>query len=856
MTSVRSGRGGKKGTLGDSWEYCATPTADGEAWLRLMPYTFRQRAWDLRMQLRLPHFEPLTVYRLIAALGAVALLTAGLVNPSGAPLVAGARYVAVAAMVALVVFSYTSPRVRRHVGWAAYLVNALVVVYLCAMLYATQVDAESLIASFVGVLICGMVLHRVVLVVAFMATACALHVITALAVADPVISPLALTINTVIYTLFVGGLLSMQIVARQQRQRTESIMGAIFDQSSDALLYGDPATTEVISANRAATKLFETNEVNRIGALVRGAFLEKHADENLSAMLDRVLVDPDWDEMIELETASGKRFWGSLALRRLTLPARNLMMVRIKDMTEHRAREAALEAAKEAAEAAAKARSQFLANMSHEIRTPMNGVIGMTSLLSNTALDDEQRRYLEIVRSSSESLLTIINEILDFSKLEAHQVRLEPKRFDVEEAALDALHVVSAQASAKGLELLLHMLPGQHRFFVGDAQRLRQVLVNLLANAVKFTPEGEVELGVEIVPRGEGAAELHFQVLDTGIGIDSAAAETLFEPFVQADASTTRTYGGTGLGLAICKSLVEVMGGEIWMNSEPGAGSVFSFYVVVEQAPARPATEGRELKGCRALVVQTNARAGETLSGTLRAVGMQVELFRSAGELLLRYEAGVADVIIADLHMDDVDGLDLVSVLTSRDPAHPPVILLAPLESRETSEVATIVRKPVRPSHLLQTIEHVLGLDEEGSAAQPRAPESRPSFDQVSVLVVEDNPVNQHVVLQMLANMGAAVDVAADGQEAVEAVGSRSYDLVLMDLQMPRKDGLEATRDIRAAHGAVPRIVAMTANAQAADRSACLEAGMDDFLAKPVSLEDLEGQLRLISGRPSCLAAR
>ncbi len=853
---MQSGPDGTRVLLGGSWDYCATPAADGEAWPRLMPYTFAQRAWDLRMQLRLPHFEPLTVYRLIAVLGAAALLIAGVVNPSGSPLVAGTRYAAAAAMAAMVGLSYTSSRVRRHVGWAAYLVNSLVVVYLCSMLYTTRVDAESLIASFVGVLICGMVLHRVVLVVAFMVTACALHVGTALAVTDPVISPMALTINTVIYTLFVGGLLSMQIVARQQRQSTESIMSAIFDQSSDALLYGNPVTAEVISANRAATKLFETNEVNRIGALVRGAFLEKHADENLSAMLDHVLVDPDWDEMIELETASGKRFWSSLALRRLTLPARNLMMVRIKDMTEHRAREAALEAAKEAAEAAAKARSQFLANMSHEIRTPMNGVIGMTSLLANTALDDEQRRYLEIVRSSGESLLTIINEILDFSKLEAHQVRLEPKRFDVEEAALDALHVVSPQASAKGLELLLRMLPGQHRFFVGDAQRLRQVLVNLLANAVKFTSRGEVELGLEIVPRGEASAELHFQVLDTGIGIDPAAAGTLFEPFVQADASTTRTYGGTGLGLAICKSLVEVMGGEIWMTSEPGAGSVFSFYVVVEQAPARPATEGSELKGRRALVVQTNARAGEILSGALRAVGMHVERFTSGRELLLRYETGAADVIVADLHMDDVDGSDLVGVLTSRDPAHPPVMLLAPLESRETCDVATILRKPVRPSHLLQTIEHVLGLDEEGSGTLPRAPESRPSFDEVSVLVVEDNPVNQHVVRQMLANMGAAVEVAGDGQEAVEAVAARGYDLVLMDLQMPRMDGLEATREIRAAHGATPRIVAMTANTQPADRSACLEAGMDDFLAKPVSLDDLERQLRLISRPPSRSAAR
>ena len=479
----------------------------------------------MRFQIRLLEVQPLTTYRLLAALGSLALVIAGWLHPTGAVEVTAARYVTVAALLTLLGLSYASEQVRRHIGWAALLANTTVVVYLCSILYVGAADAESVIASFVGVLICGMVLHRVVLVVVFMATAAALHVVTAFLITEPVIALASLAVNVILYSLFIGVLLCMQIVARERRRDTETIMAAIFDQSADALLYGDIRTATTLRVNRRAQQLFETSDPASIGRLTRRAILASQSGADIEALLARALEDPTWGATCEFETASGERFWGDVSLRRLTVPGTNLMLARVTDMSDHRAREAALEAAKEAAEAAVQARSQFLANMSHEIRTPMNGVIGMTSLLLKTPLDGEQRRYVDIVRTSGESLLKIINEILDFSKVEAHQVQLEQQRFDLEEVAIDALHVVSPDASKKGLELLLRMLPGQHRFFVGDAQRLRQVLVNLLSNAVKFTPRGEVVLAVHVKSRDGDQSELHCQVLDTGIGIDPALVQ-------------------------------------------------------------------------------------------------------------------------------------------------------------------------------------------------------------------------------------------------------------------------------------------------------------------------------------------
>jgi signal transduction histidine kinase/CheY-like chemotaxis protein len=803
-------------------------------------------------RLKLPDLEPLTSYRLIAALGGTALLTAGFVNPSDASMIVAWRYLAIACMFGLLTLTFTSGWVRRHVGWMACAVNLVVVGYLCAMLYATDLAADSLIASFVGVLICGMVLHRAAMVVVFMSVAAVMHIGVAYSVAEPVIEPIAIAVNTVLYVLLVGTMLVMQISAREQRRNSESLMSAIFDQSSDALIYGHPDTGDVVRANPRAHQLFETDDDAFIAEQIRDAVLSRHTTADLPGLLDQARSDPSWGEVCEFRSGLGHRFFGNLSLRRLAEPYDNLMLARVTDMTAQIEREAALESAKEAAEAAAQARSQFLANMSHEIRTPMNGVIGMTSLLQKTDLDGEQQRYVDIVRTSGESLLTIINEILDFSKLEAHQVHLDRQRFDVEEVAMEALYTVSHQAHQKGLELVLHMLPGQHRFFLGDVQRLRQVLVNLLSNAVKFTSAGHVRMSVSVTPReAEDVAELHFEVEDTGIGIAAADIARLFEPFVQADASTTRRFGGTGLGLSISKSLVELMGGQIGLDSEPDVGSRFRFHVVAEIAPARREQTDHGLAGLRACMLQSSTPAADSLHDVLSALGMEVTRLESPQQILDGYEPGRWDVVVAELDHPEMGGIELAGALRLRDVDRPPVVLTAPAESRESCdpELATVIRKPLRSSEFVDVLRDVLGLCPPAGAGEGRSEGERPDFSAMTVLVAEDNAVNRQVVRQMLENLAIEADFVDDGRAAVAAAAARLYDLVLMDVQMPVMDGLAAAREIRQRCGESPYITAMTASAMTADRDACLDAGMNDFIAKPLRMDDLERPLRAAMAR-------
>jgi len=484
-------------------------------------------------------------------------------------------------------------------------------------------------------------------------------------------------------------------------------------------------------------------------------------------------------------------------------------------------------AAKEVAERSVAARSQFLANMSHEIRTPMNGVIGMASLLEATDLDDSQREYLRTIRSSGNALLALINDILDFSKIDAGRVVIEQQPIDPVECFEGAVEVVAQAAWQKGLELVLDVAPTVPQQLEGDAIRLRQVLLNLVNNAIKFTERGEVVVSLAGTLR-DGRFELCCTVRDTGIGIPENRLESLFEEFTQADASTTRKYGGTGLGLTISRQLVELMGGRLTVSSREGKGSTFRFTlplrVLAEAGP--PTSMHRQV-----LVVEPNAAAARALERQLERFAIRPELARDLQGARERLAAAPVDLVLAALP-DRAIG-DLREELARRQPA-PPVIPIAYPGALSADPALT---KPIKRAALRRVLQagHAAPAVRDRAGQAPAAQAREP----LRVLLAEDNEVNQQVALRMLQRLGFEPDLAVNGREALQAMRRVNYGLVFMDLQMPEMDGLEATREIRRS---LPqrrtRIVAMTANAMAGDREACLLAGMDDYVAKPVRQED------------------
>ncbi|MHA7221257.1 hybrid sensor histidine kinase/response regulator [Arthrobacter sp. RHLT1-20] len=643
-------------------------------------------------------------------------------------------------------------------------------------------------------------------------------------------------------------------------------LGAIVNSSDDAIL-GSDSDGLITIWNPGAQRLYGYEASEAIGRN-RGFIMREDDRESELATIKGVF---DSGDGCSYESERVRKDGTVLPVSMTVSPIRGEHGVRgiatiAQDITARRAAEAELLVAREAAEESSRLKSEFLATMSHEIRTPMNGVIGLTSLLLETDMDETQRQYADGVKGAGEALLTLINDILDFSKLEAGKVDLDPAPFDPRVLVEEVAVLLAEPAQAKRLELIAYCHHDVPARLVGDAGRIRQILLNLASNAVKFTASGEVAVRVHIVQADAGRVMVRFEVRDTGIGIDAADHDRLFESFSQADASTTRRFGGTGLGLAISRRLTEAMDGEIGVSSALDQGSAFWFAIPLPVAPAAPAPAALPpdlLAGLRVLVVDDNATNRLVLESQLAGWGMKPDTVTGGQEALVRSRAEEAagrpyDIAVLDMCMPHMDGLELARTLSTEGAAvSARMIMLTSTMQVDRAELAAAgirewLTKPVRSSALFDRLMRLVAAPSgaasgavSGRAVARTGPAQNSEPSRGLILVVEDNEVNQLVARGMVAKLGYQVDLVDDGSQAVAATGKVRYAAVLMDCHMPVMDGFEATRAIRARDGNGRRlpIIAMTAGALDEDRERCTSAGMDDYLSKPVDLAKLEAVL-------------
>ena len=656
--------------------------------------------------------------------------------------------------------------------------------------------------------------------------------------------------------------------------RQFALLQALLDTIPNPIFYKGP-DTRLLGCNRACELAFGVDRRDLLGKTVLDIDFLPEADRRYSQAEDERIIAEAGSIGRELKLA-----YRDGAVRDVLYSVNGFrdpqglpggLVCLIVDITPLKTAEREARQARASAEAAAAAKADFLANMSHEIRTPMNAIIGMTHLAMQTPLTAKQRRYLEKVDTAAKGLLGIINDILDYSKIEAGMMRLENAPFDLEDVLRHVADLCALRARDKGLELLLDVASDVPPRLLGDSLRLGQVLLNLVGNAIKFTERGEVMLVVRIASRDGSDVRLHFEVSDTGIGITPDDQARLFSAFTQADSSTTRKYGGTGLGLSICRRIVDLMGGEIGVSSEVGQGSRFQFTAVFGESPTPAPARQHEVARPRVLVADENVGARNLCRRMLEGFGFECAVADSGAAVLAALRAGEADgapygLLVLDWRISGMDGVETVRRLRQEEPPGGtlPVIMTTSLDGDDllaalgTVPVAAILNKPLTASRLYDGIAGALRADRlRDLGPAPTVPAAgRPTLNGVRVLLVEDNDVNRELAAEILGNAGARVATASDGAKAVARVAAEEYDVVLMDCQMPVLDGFEATRQVRAdARWADLPIIAMTASVLTSDRDRCIAAGMNDFVAKPIDAVGLVATVARWAGREARGAA-
>ncbi len=616
--------------------------------------------------------------------------------------------------------------------------------------------------------------------------------------------------------------------AEDQLQKTVDRFEAVLEHVDEGIVTLT-ADGRITAANRAFVEMFRSDK-----EFVIGSNFAKWCGVGVDEFVDGEAKDTAGVRV------DGWKFPCEYAVRTMSDLSEDRYAVVVRDTSAQRKAEAELRAAMEQAQAATKAKGEFLATMSHEIRTPMNGVLGMTQLLMDMNLSEEQKDTAQVIFSSGESLLSIINDILDFSKIEAGKLELEQANFDMAVAIREVMELLAGSAKHKQIDLYVDYPQGLPRHFVGDVGRVRQVLMNLVGNAIKFTEEGHVLVSVESID----GASLTVRVRDTGPGLAKEVQPKLFNSFTQGDASTTRKFGGTGLGLAICRQLVNLMGGDIGVYSEPGDGAEFWFSVALtlgEEVEEDP-EEAASLAGVRMLVVDDNPIGRDILDRMLGGIGAICATADSGQSALDQLESEHFDLVILDLHMPEMDGIEVVDRIRANPRLKGLKIVILSSSDVASSVGVVSALKPVMRDSVIKLCRRVLSEDSESFIASAEQTDGEQQvLRRLRVLLAEDNAVNQKVAVRMLEKIGCTVDVAANGEEAVQMWKQFPYAMIFMDCQMPELDGLEATRRIRSQESDdhVP-IVAMTANAMESDRDACLAAGMDDYASKPVKLNQLD----------------